>query len=284
MKKSNLIDALVKIAVIGSEKSGKTSLVNRFYMDSYKENPDATDAYHSKDIKTDGLIVRANTYELEIEKVNQLRGADVILIACDLTSAESVSDLKIMSHLIDRYANTEKPLSIVVVGTKRDSGSDLKIAPSNLRGLSEQLNYSYFETSSKSGESVNEAFQAAIRNSIIQKGFVYPLNTNDHDNIKKMISSQIKEDKLKNPVISRLVTTLKKTTSDRIAQLNDPKIIKAYYNELKQMLRKIQSNPMKAPDSDTKAIGEVMSKLRARESEIFVQHKKFDASTPSKNK
>jgi Ras-related protein Rab-2A len=282
MSNEKKLDYSLNLLVIGDDWSGKTQLLERFvnnrYHDGHKEPQDYLhDLAAKKVLDIDGKTVQAKIafggekqsdgYAHEWSRV--FKNAQVIIIACDLTDDKLFSRLKEWEQRI-RYRNDST--AVMIIGTKADLASERQVDPEKIRAHAEAQGFLYSETSSKTGQNVNQAFQLVIKQSLMNNGVLYQWTPRDNSNLTEMLKLQSKEDKIKTPFVKAAISSVRSNRNsnalERIKKMEDPKEIQAYYDALKNQLRDIRNKKDPESESQKTAIGGVMSKLRTRESEL----------------
>jgi Ras-related protein Rab-1A len=84
------------------------------------------------------------------------RNAQGIIVAYDVTSAESFANVKIWLQEIDRYA--PEKISVLLVGNKTDKVEQREVTTMEGQSFADSLGIQFLETSAKTAVNVNEAF------------------------------------------------------------------------------------------------------------------------------
>ncbi|MHC1592122.1 MAG: GTP-binding protein [Candidatus Helarchaeales archaeon] len=169
-----------KIVCIGSPAVGKTSLINRFVTNSFKEKYIETIGVNIllKELKVDSKTVQLSCWDVagqtHFGRVRNMyyRGAQGALIVFDLTRPSTYLDVGDF-HEDLKTALNNKDIPIVLIGNKKDLKDELvKLDKSVLKEGVEPIDtkkgeemkqligaIKYIETSAKSGENVEEAFK-----------------------------------------------------------------------------------------------------------------------------
>lgn len=84
------------------------------------------------------------------------RGAHGIIVAFDVTNAESFSNVQKWLQEVERYAGDN--VQIILVGNKCDLAQDRKISTAEAQEFAEHHNLEYFETSAKDSHNVDPTF------------------------------------------------------------------------------------------------------------------------------
>jgi small GTP-binding protein len=165
-------DATFKIVIFGDAGTGKTTLTQRFLTNLFVSDSKMTIGV---DFEVKSLVVDENKVKLQIwdfggeERFRFLlptyvRGAKGGLFMYDITNYSSLAHIDDWLTVIRKEIKPEDTFPIIVVGGKADlneyrevtAEDGIKIAKS--RGVD-----GFIECSSKSGENVNESFDALTR-------------------------------------------------------------------------------------------------------------------------
>ena len=157
-----------KVLLIGPAAVGKTSLLMRFVQNKFKETYEYTMGvdYLSKEIEF-GKNNRARLTIYDIggqERFRFLRdtfyhGANGALIMFDLTRAHTFEDIKDWIFELRKLAGESIPF--ILIGNKRDLIAEVGrvIDTEEIHEFSEKEGCIYIETSAKTGENVERAFE-----------------------------------------------------------------------------------------------------------------------------
>jgi len=80
------------------------------------------------------------------------------LLVFDVTNRESFEKVRYWFNEIQKHCTRDKHCAVILIGTKIDLASRRVVDKLDAIQLSEELGIPYVETSSKTGEGVNEAF------------------------------------------------------------------------------------------------------------------------------
>ena len=188
-----------KILTLGETTVGKTSLLNKFTENTFSKTQFATIGI---DFKLKKININGKTIELKIwdtagqERYRNLtkqyyKGADGILLIFDLTKKETFLKINDWIDQLNSHFNQDE-ISIILIGNKKDlSDREISYEEGNQRG--KELNILYFETSAKTGENVNEAFNCLTNEILKKKGIFLERNNSLQINQKKFLQKTSKK-------------------------------------------------------------------------------------------
>lgn len=168
----------LKVVLLGKEFGGKTSLVERYVNHRFIERDagryQATigAAYASRNIQLDdhtfvmAIWDTAGSERYEAMSKMYYRNAKAAIICYDLTDNTSFEKVKFW---VQEIKAKEESCRLYLCGTKRDLVSDPKDRRVDARivsGYSTAVNARVFETSSKTGQGVDEMFDSIARDYI----------------------------------------------------------------------------------------------------------------------
>ena len=163
-------DYLLKLKLLGDSGVGKTSLIQRFVDNTFKDsfiNALPREEFGIKKINTMGYDVKLQIWDTPRQErfstiaSNHMRGAHGVIIIFDLTNVDSFINL---SKYIDdvRYSYAENT-QIIIVGSKCDLLSERKIDEEEVREFVESLHDRTIKgpyiISAKENIGVNEIFE-----------------------------------------------------------------------------------------------------------------------------
>lgn len=168
-----------KICVFGDKGVGKTTLINRYLTNKFHENLLATlgAAIHIKLLEVEGGKVTLQVWDFGGEyKFKFLispyaQGSSGGIFVFDLTNHESLINI---TNWLPEFIKISKNIPFIMVGSKLDLEEERTckkeeaINLMQLHGLK-----AYFESSSKTGENVEEIFRAILREILNYKGYNY---------------------------------------------------------------------------------------------------------------
>ena len=154
-----------KIVLAGSKNVGKSSLISRFCDNVFDENMMDTIgvAFKRKHVSMKNEKIELSIWDFGGEEKyrslfpSYVSGASAALILFDLTRKETVEDVQNWVEIIEE--NTVDIVK-VLIGTKCDLKKERKVSKEESNEICKDFNFckEAIETSSKTGENVEEAF------------------------------------------------------------------------------------------------------------------------------
>lgn len=163
-------DYLFKLVLVGQSSVGKSSLLMRFCDDTFFPSMTSTLGidFKIKTIEINDKKVKLNVFDSSgqerFRSITQsfYRGASGILLVFDCTNLESMKDLQYWINESHRYAGEKTP--IIILANKSDLPAQISIEEAKI--FAKENNCEFFVTSAKTGENVEEAFQALAQSCI----------------------------------------------------------------------------------------------------------------------
>ena len=152
----------LKIVLLGDEGVGKSSLIVRYVKNKFKKEYISTMGvdFLIKQLKLEDDTIKCIIWDIGgqtqwREKLHlYLQGSDGAIIVVDLTRKKTLNGLDYWVDAINKYLKV-KNFPIVLVGNKLDLVEQRKISPEDLKNAAKLPS---FETSAKTGETVEEMF------------------------------------------------------------------------------------------------------------------------------
>ena len=162
--KTDGVDIVYKLLLLGESSVGKTSIILRYIENSFNES----------DISTCGIDVKCKYVSCENKKIrldiwdtagqerfrgltkNYFRGGHGFIFVYDITNKESFDKLK--GWMKDAKEKIENDYKMIIVGNKKDCEDKRQIDFQTLKEFGEVKQINYFEVSAKTGEGIDQIF------------------------------------------------------------------------------------------------------------------------------
>ena len=157
---------IFKIILIGSTGVGKSSLLQRYIQKVFEDAYTCTIGvdFFMKTIEVNDKTVKlqlwdtAGTEKYRSITTSYYRGAHCAFIVFDLTSIETFKNLSQWIESYYKYCNHEFEKNVVIIGNKNDLEERRAVSKEQIDEFLKMHNFSYFETSAKTGDNVDECF------------------------------------------------------------------------------------------------------------------------------
>jgi small GTP-binding protein len=160
---------IFKIAYVGDEYVGKSSLIKKICDDKYDDSYDASigvDIRYSKYIHNDNNIkikiydIAGHSKYLNITQA-YLQKTDICIIVFDMTSDESFYNITKWYEICQTFADNNN-IEYILVGTKCDlfTGTNDVINFTSIDTICKQLKFPFISTSAKANHNINTLQQA----------------------------------------------------------------------------------------------------------------------------
>ena len=172
-------DYLLKCLLVGDCGVGKTSFLLRWAQDHFSSNHQANNGI---DFKIRNCAVRNCVAKVMVwdttagpERFRTItsayyRGAQVILVVCDVTMPARSFFQSIDTHLAHIRSVVSTSITAVVVGTKIDLVDSRRVSYEEARAYCSERGLQYFETSSKTGVGVDNVIFYSTKTHLIHHG------------------------------------------------------------------------------------------------------------------
>lgn len=156
-----------KVCLFGPGNVGKTSLLVRYIKDYFSSDLKQTigSNFLIKDVLIDEQNIRLLLWDIggqeQFAKLRTIyfKGSNAAFGVFDLTSPQSL--LKLPGWISSIKKTVKKSIPILIVGNKNDL--ERQVERSEAEDLAKRLNCEYLETSAKTGENVEVAFEKLAR-------------------------------------------------------------------------------------------------------------------------
>ncbi len=161
----------IKLAIIGSEFTGKSALLYQWKSHKFNENYDATvEDSHEQNLAVGKekafLHIKDTAGALEYKELREefIRNSTGFILVYNVTDRNTFDDLDMFVHQIFTLKKVKVPM--VVVGNKNDLKEKRQVSEQEGRDFAGTLDAAFFETSAKTRYNVEEAFTEATRRSM----------------------------------------------------------------------------------------------------------------------
>ena len=170
--------------------------IRRFF--SFNDNYLATLGieYLAKDITIDNKTIRLKIWDSVGQERHKsltkiyFRNTQGIIIVYDITNSESFEDLNYWLDSVKNNINSKfEDFPIIIIGNKIDS-EEREVQFNEAELFAKSHNYPYFETSAKTGENIEEAFNYLIMQIIKSKNNINEDKNENNDNIKLSLDKE----------------------------------------------------------------------------------------------
>jgi small GTP-binding protein len=166
---------LQKLLIVGNSGVGKTCLLLRFDQGSFTPNflPTMGIDFRIKEVEVEGQMCKLHVWDTAgQDKFHTItrayyRGAHGVIFAYDVTNKKSFEAVGTWMENVRQYA--PESIKKILVATKTDLGASRKVSSETGKEFADKNGLDFFETSSKTGENVNEAFLCLA--ALVKEGF-----------------------------------------------------------------------------------------------------------------
>lgn len=154
---------LLKIVIIGSEKTGKTSIMNKYIRDKFSErySPTIGADFLTREEQISGQIAVGQFWDTAgQERFSSLgcafyRGSDACIIVFDVTNRESFERLDTLrDEFIVSHGDTDG-LPFVLMANQIDRSDERVVSEEEAKSYAEHINATYVEVSAKTGHNIH---------------------------------------------------------------------------------------------------------------------------------
>ena len=155
-------DAFFVTAILGDPKVGKTSIINRMFEGTFSENYEKSTKFEVRDyffqkgkkrIKIMIYLVSGERGDVLIRS-QLLKRIDCPIIVYDMSSRESIENIKVWLNEIESYA---KPKKVIIVGNKNDLKREFTLE--DFEHLRSPYNTTVMDCSAKEDKHIKAIFE-----------------------------------------------------------------------------------------------------------------------------
>ena len=195
----NYIEDRINCVIAGDSFVGKTNLLLRFVDDNYN--------YDNEYLQTKGIDIRYKDitlddkkYELKLydtagqEKfrsavANCFKQGDCVFLVYEITNIKSFKNIS--NWIKECKNNASENVLIVLIGNKCDLKEERQVTTEEGKNLAKKYEISFYETSAKTGENVQEAFTEFLKNLSVKE---IPKEVEEESNLRKKSYRLIKNE------------------------------------------------------------------------------------------
>ena len=155
-----------KILTFGESGVGKTSVLRRFIENKFLKSSYVTTLgidFKTKTLNFNNQEIQLNILDtagigrFRVQIKENYKGVDGIVLVYDVTDEESYN--RIRNWMEEILSNTQKDeIGLVLLGNKCDRKQRV-VTKKKVKKMAKELKISYFETSAKTGQGIEEAFE-----------------------------------------------------------------------------------------------------------------------------
>lgn len=195
-KMSNADVISTKLVLLGESGVGKTAIAQRYVLDSFSPDQQATVAasYLSKRIESNSISIDLNIWDTAGQEVYRTlapmyyRDAKMALIVFDLTDENSFNQL---NEWITDVREKTPDIIITIIGNKSDLDEERVVSFEKASDLANQFNLMYIETSAFSGLGVEECFNTTVDRFIEEMNKEKEVNASVSTNLSNTLNTTV---------------------------------------------------------------------------------------------
>jgi len=193
----------IKVMLIGDQAVGKSSLMVRYTEDNFYVNMLGTAGldFKKKIIRRGDKVIKVTVYDTagheRFRKINKsyYRNVKGMILVYDITDKQTFDNFTEWMNSILENEQKEKSTQILILGNKIDMPEERKVLLEEGNSIASKYNALFTETSAKTGENVENAFNLII-DKIIQTEQAIADNKSKENSNEQNISKtkEVKED------------------------------------------------------------------------------------------
>jgi small GTP-binding protein len=159
------------VMMIGDEKVGKTAILERFLKKTFLSERKQTIGieHYDKVIKQDNrdflfkVWDTAGQEKFRVMSRSYYQKAHGMILTCAINNRDSFNNIRVWLNSIKDSVGVEN-IQLIIIANKCDLDEERVITEDEIKEKADELGIQYFETSAKSGQNVDEAFDAIFKN------------------------------------------------------------------------------------------------------------------------
>jgi Ras-related protein Rab-13 len=163
------ISLTLKIIILGASEVGKTSILDRYFKDEFRENRLSTIGvdFQTKYFKFDSKKIKVNYTDTAGQEkfraisVNYLKAANGVILVFDITKEETFEALEEWLKYLKE--NNKLELKKILIGNKLDLENERQVKKEDAQKFAESIGCKYYEGSAKTGYNINESLDEIAR-------------------------------------------------------------------------------------------------------------------------
>jgi small GTP-binding protein len=175
----------LKLAILGDPAVGKTSLIDKYITDSFRENYQPTLGVNivSKDIRIEEINTKirlllwdiAGQDKYELTRQSFFQGCVGALLVYDITRYTTFEQIAL--KWLEDFKKFSRPDGVyILIGNKSDLKETIKVSSEEGELLSQKISAAEFiETSAKYGENVEKAFKKLVLHILKKSGVKFEI-------------------------------------------------------------------------------------------------------------
>jgi len=194
------LNGYLKLCIAGDFGVGKTSILKRFVHNTFEEDAPTTegDTAFDKQMLVDGETIKLKLYDTSGQErfktvtSSHFNGAHGVLYVYNPSDADTFASLQYWVDEVKRYG--EADVSQIVLSSKADITEGRAVNAADGKKFAEDLKMPYLETSSKTGQGIEDCFTQLVKHILARINSEKP-KTNKADIISNIPDEDTKKGK-----------------------------------------------------------------------------------------